>query len=109
MGMLSFDAWTTAQLQNAAALLDMASSSGTTTVDDLAQSVAREVARRTSPLNQPPSFPCPQCGYILRISPVNVSRCTRVGGQWKSIIQCDACGYDQLSNKTPAEVLKDQR
>lgn len=45
---------------------------------------------------------CPHCGTALRISAVNVSRCTRVGGGWRSIGVCqnDQCLYSELSLKS---------
>lgn len=45
---------------------------------------------------------CPECGAPVQISPVNVSRCTNVGGNWRTSLMCSksACRYTELSVKT---------
>jgi len=45
---------------------------------------------------------CPECGRTVKVSPVNISRCTNIGGPWKSSIECTnkACRYTELSIKT---------
>lgn len=51
------------------------------------------------------SVPCPQCGEMLEITPVNVSRCTNIGGPWKSSLLCSSpqCRFTELSVKTVTE------
>ncbi|MFA6135479.1 MAG: hypothetical protein WC869_15815 [Phycisphaerae bacterium] len=45
---------------------------------------------------------CPECNSFMTISPVNVSRCTNIGGDWKSSLQCrnPDCRFSELSTKT---------
>lgn len=48
---------------------------------------------------------CPLCNQQLRITPVNVSRCTAVGGEWKTSAMClnANCRYSTLSEKSMQE------
>lgn len=48
---------------------------------------------------------CPQCGGSVAVSPVNVSRCTAVGGEWHTSLQCSnpQCRFTELSTKTLLE------
>ena len=48
---------------------------------------------------------CPECGALLAVSPVNVSKCTNVGGDWRTSLQCSnpACRFTELSAKTLAQ------
>lgn len=52
---------------------------------------------------------CPECGAAVRISPVNVSKCTNVGGEWRSSISClnQTCRFTELSTKTMDEWRSD--
>jgi len=45
---------------------------------------------------------CPKCGSFCRISQVNVSKCTNVGGDWKTSIMCanHDCRFTELSTRT---------
>ena len=45
---------------------------------------------------------CPVCGDALDIWSVNISRCTRVGGAWKTSAMCRNrnCLFTELSVKT---------
>jgi len=55
---------------------------------------------------KPASFSaCPECGRGLRISPVNVSKCTNIGGKWKTSLECKnpTCRFTELSEKSTAE------
>jgi len=66
---------------------------------------------------QPPSLPelaapsgisCPECGLPVQITPVNISKCTNVGGGWKTSVICSnpRCRYTELSTKTVSEWRK---
>lgn len=46
--------------------------------------------------------PIPGCGSPVDISPVNVSKCTQVGGEWHSSLMCrnPRCRFTELSTKT---------
>lgn len=48
---------------------------------------------------------CPDCGYPVVIQPVNVSRCTNIGGAWRSSLVCSnaTCRFTELSIKTLTE------
>lgn len=48
---------------------------------------------------------CSICGQEMDISPVNVSRCTNVGGNWLSIQVCrnKTCRHTELSEKSIRE------
>lgn len=51
----------------------------------------------------PRSFPvCPECRHMLIVAEVNVSRCTAIGGPWKTSLMCGnkACRYTELSTKS---------
>lgn len=50
---------------------------------------------------------CPECDSRLRLTPVNVSKCTNIGGAWKTSIMCQnaACKYTELSTKTIKELV----
>lgn len=45
---------------------------------------------------------CPLCGRPVTISAVNVSRCTNVGGAWRTSLVCSnvACRFADLSEKS---------
>lgn len=45
---------------------------------------------------------CPECKSFVIIKPVNVSRCTNIGGPWKTSLECtnDRCRFTELSIKT---------
>ena len=45
---------------------------------------------------------CPVCRWPVKISPVNISRCTNIGGPWKTSLEClnKTCRYTELSIKT---------
>lgn len=49
---------------------------------------------------------CPECGAELLITPVNVSKCTNIGGSWNSSMLCKNvdCRYTELSEKTTKEL-----
>lgn len=55
--------------------------------------------------HKPPVHRCPECGARLAISAVNVSRCTNIGGPWKSSLFCNNrdCRYTSLSEKSIQE------
>lgn len=69
------------------------------------------VTRETNPVAAQPAIKnltvprCPDCGAVVIISPVNVSRCTNVGGDWKTSLQCTnkSCRFTELSIKTITE------
>lgn len=46
---------------------------------------------------------CPDCGSPLRMSPVNISKCTNIGGKWRTSLECPACLFTTLSEKTLTE------
>lgn len=48
---------------------------------------------------------CPLCGWQLKISRVNASKCTNVGGPWKTSVECGnaECRYTDLSMKSVME------
>lgn len=49
------------------------------------------------------SYPvCPGCGSKLYIRAVNVSRCTNVGGDWQTSLECSnsKCLYTTLSTRS---------
>lgn len=45
---------------------------------------------------------CPDCNSIVNISLVNVSKCTAVGGDWKTSMMCNnpKCRFTELSKKS---------
>lgn len=51
------------------------------------------------------SVRCPECGERVKIIPVNVSKCTNIGGPWKSSLMCgnDKCRWTELSEKSAKE------
>jgi len=53
------------------------------------------------PAGPPAAVPCPVCGRPLKISPVNVSKCTNVGGAWRTSLMCsgDTCRFTELSTE----------
>lgn len=52
---------------------------------------------------------CPECESEIRIQRVNVSKCTNVGGDWKTSIMCKNpnCRFTELSKKTIEEIKQD--
>lgn len=46
-----------------------------------------------------PQLYCPICGSRLLIRRVNVSKCTAIGGPWKTILECHSsdCPHTELS------------
>jgi len=72
-------------------------------MDDL---VKTGVAEKTPPFRSTvPLPPCPECGGALVVSPVNVSKCTNIGGLWNTSVMCENpdCRYTELSVKKLAE------
>jgi hypothetical protein len=45
---------------------------------------------------------CPICASAVRISRVNISKCTNVGGDWKTSVECTNpdCRFMELSKET---------
>jgi hypothetical protein len=80
-------------------------------VIDICQEYLKEFIAASDPksdkLYRPIVVPCPTpgCGHPLEISPVNVSRCTNVGGEWKTSLVCSNpdCRFTELSKKTLEE------
>lgn len=60
----------------------------------------------------PPRSPqvtnCPDCGSFVIIREVNISKCTNIGGGWKTSLECinDRCRFTELSAKTLNEWRK---
>lgn len=53
---------------------------------------------------------CPECNGQMRLFAVNMSKATRIGGEFKSQWQCIGCGHDIFSKITPhEEILKARR
>ena len=52
-----------------------------------------------------PATVCPECGAAVRVAPVNVSKCTNVGGSWKTSLECinKNCRFTELSVKSMNE------
>jgi len=48
----------------------------------------------------------PGCTGVLALYPVNVSRCTAVGGRWKTQAICRRCGHDRYSERDVREIIK---
>jgi predicted RNA-binding Zn-ribbon protein involved in translation (DUF1610 family) len=50
-------------------------------------------------------FLCPDCRQRIIIRPVNVSKCTNIGGGWKTSLECinEKCRYTELSKKSLQE------
>jgi hypothetical protein len=57
------------------------------------------------PTPKPPPVPCPVCTSPLRVTRVNVSRCTNIGGPWKISIMCSNpnCYHNELSQLSSEE------
>ena len=57
---------------------------------------------------KPGRVPCsrPGCGGTVRLFPVNISKCTAVGGPWRTQAICRRCGNDQLSELTVEAIIK---
>lgn len=51
---------------------------------------------------------CPKCGDAIKLFPVNVSKCTAIGGPWQTSIMCrnEGCMFNELSEKTVKELLR---
>lgn len=64
-----------------------------------AKHITKKVIKKTRAISTRPL--CPVCETVLRLSRVNVSRCTRVGGNWKTVAVCrnSKCRYTELSIK----------
>jgi len=56
----------------------------------------------------PPVLTCHECGSLLILRPVNISRCTNIGGNWKTSLECGnrACMYTSLSIKSVTELQR---
>jgi len=69
------------------------------------KSKAPQQKRRTRLSN----FRCHECNTFCEIAPVNISKCTAIGGSWKSSIVCSnpACRFTELSEKSPADIKKE--
>ncbi len=54
------------------------------------------------------SIKCPDCGAPVRILPVNVSKCTNIGGEFQTSVHClqAGCHYSIVSKKTAKELRK---
>jgi len=118
--MLMFDAWTGKDLQRTLALLWHMEAEGITSpawmrdrlqhalnsrllVDRSVNSKTKLAARRLRA-----SLRCSSCGSgNVLIAPVNVSRCSRVGGSWRAAIECrnEQCRHVEFSTRTVREIV----
>jgi hypothetical protein len=117
MDLLNTDAWSMREMLNCVALLQQLEGQG---VSDLSTArrlissqldILRLTERRNATISRSEkrfhgTLTCPHCGEAMIPIAVNVSRCTQVGGAWKSLIQCTnhGCLYDELSLKTPMQI-----
>lgn len=46
------------------------------------------------------------CGGRMALHLVNVSRCTNVGGNWRTQAVCTRCGCEQYSELEPGEIMQ---
>lgn len=76
-------------------------------IEELKAAVVPAEKRPKKPTAPParPETQCPLCGSTVAISPVNVSKCTRVGGSWKTSLMCKNkdCRFTELSEKSLKE------
>jgi hypothetical protein len=55
---------------------------------------------------------CSACGSTaVLIAPVNITRCTAIGGRWKSATECQeaACRHVEYSEQTVSEIIAGAR
>jgi len=50
--------------------------------------------------------PCPLCGTPVALYRVNVSRCTAVGGGWRSQALCRHCGFERYTTESVAQIVR---
>jgi len=103
---MRLDAYPTPHLQHVLAVLTQAEAAGITDVrvvrERIAEHVRRErLAGRTARARlrrdaERDALRCPACGRPGYAElPVNVSACTRVGGPWRAVRLCRACGHEE--------------
>ena len=125
MGMLiDLDAYSVGRLQDMIGILDQASAAGLT-VEGLRDAVARHVngAEQVAPgrsvqvkksrptarqAGRKMTVPCNQggCTGSMLLYSVNISKCTHVGGPWKTQAICRRCGHEEYSVLNVAEIFK---
>jgi len=64
--------------------------------------------RQTRPQDRPVRrlIGCPDCAGTLVLTPVNISRCTNIGGPWQTSMVCNNsdCRYTDLSVRSIREI-----
>jgi hypothetical protein len=75
--------------------------------------IKRELARHDRHAGKRPPAPaqrsgvsCARCGGRVQLYPVNVSKCTDVGGPWKTQAVCRGCGRDEFSELSAVEIIR---
>lgn len=114
----------TVELQNFTALLTECESHGVLTVGKIKSVVEKTIRSRmvTAGKDNPAVIAetkrvvretalltCPDCGSMLALVEVNVSRCTRMDEPYKSALICAdrvGCGYSSYRYETVDELLK---
>lgn len=73
-------------------------------VKDLPPEAKKKAVHKKSKAPQT-SATCPDCGSGIEVTVVNISRCTNVGGDWKTSIAClnTKCLFTELSLKSVQE------
>jgi len=103
--LMRLDSYPTAHLQLVLALLTQAEAAGVTDVRTVRERIAEHVRRQRlagrvtrarARLESPGPPRCPACGRPGYMEmPVNVSACTNVGGPWRAVRLCRACGHEE--------------
>jgi hypothetical protein len=119
MDLLNTDVWTVREMLNCVALLQHLEGEGVSDlptarrlisaqIDGLRRTARQTATTRKNEVRFQGTLPCPQCGSPMVPIAVNISKCTRVGGNWKSLVQCTNhdCLFDELSLKTPMQIRR---
>jgi ribosomal protein L37E len=94
------------QLSDARAMLTVLQRAGAATIVDAVQVIEQEMGDTGRETKKPGPVSCCQCGGQVSLYPVNVSRCTQIGGPWRTQIICRRCGRDILNVLTPDEIIR---
>lgn len=115
---IDFTAYSLGRLQDILSLLEQAGGEMTvaqlasdlsgyigTARADMAVATALRPGGNAAP--RPGRIACPKCGAAaVKLHPVNVSRCTRVGGPWRAQAICGSCGHEEFSRLATAEIVR---
>ncbi|MCK9254150.1 MAG: hypothetical protein M0P55_15490 [Clostridiales bacterium] len=114
------DLWTTKALQSTMALLLHLEGNGVTDMAGVRDYLQRRMDERLLEIRRinyrnkgirrkMSRLVCSECGGAVVLYKVNVSKCSMVGGPWKTQAVCRRCGHEEFSQLMPVEIIRQGR